>query len=126
MLGSASRFRKCYLGSAEKHPSAATASEAVGDRRRLEARMTRQQDILELLRAHGALCIGAICASLPISRGTTRTLLRAMERAGLVVIDEVGRRKVSLGYSDGALVKLVAGDTVGQGLGHGGMEAGGP
>ncbi len=106
MLGSASRFRKCYLGSAEKHPSAATASEAVGDRRRLEARMTRQQDILELLRAHGALCIGAICASLPISRGTTRTLLRAMERAGLVVIEDVGRRTVGVGYSDGSLVKL--------------------
>ena len=71
--------------------------------------MTRQQEIIGLLRANGgALCIAAICTALPISRGTTRARLREMERAGLVEIEDAGRRTVGVGYSDGALVKLAA------------------
>jgi hypothetical protein len=50
--------------------------------------------------------IAAICTALPISRGITRSRLREMERAGLVVIEDVGRRTVGVGYSDGSLVKL--------------------
>jgi len=74
--------------------------------------MTRQQHILALLRAHdGALCIAAICASLPIGRDSTRAELRRMERAGLVAINDAGRRRVNTGYSDGALVELPAADT---------------
>ena len=76
---------------------------------RLEARMTRQQHILELLRAHdGALCIAAICAALPIGRDSTRAELRRMEQSGLVAINDAGRRRVNAGYSDGALVELLA------------------
>ena len=69
--------------------------------------MTHRQEIIELLRANnGALCIAAICTALPVSRGTTRSRLREMERAGLVVIEDAGRRTVGVGYSDGSLVKL--------------------
>jgi predicted transcriptional regulator len=72
-----------------------------------DSRRHRQQEIIELLRANnGALCIAAICTALPISRGITRSRLREMERAGLVVIEDVGRRTVGVGYSDGSLVKL--------------------
>ena len=54
--------------------------------------MTRQQEIIELLRAHeGALCIAAICTTLPIGHSSTRAKLREMERAGLVVIEDAGR-----------------------------------
>ena len=68
--------------------------------------MTHQQEIIELLRANnGALCIAAICTALPISRGITRSRLREMERAGLVVIEDAGRRTIGVG-SDGSLVKL--------------------
>jgi len=62
-----------------------------------------------VLRANdGALCIAAICAALSIGRDSTRAELRRMERAGLVAIDDVGRQKATVGYSDGALVERQA------------------
>jgi hypothetical protein len=71
--------------------------------------MTRQETIKELLRANdGALCIAAICTALAIGRDSTRAELRRMERAGLVTIDNAGRQKATVGYSDGALVELLA------------------
>ena len=69
--------------------------------------MTYQEDVLELLRANdGALCIGEICKTLPGSPTATRARLRKMERAGLVAIDNSGRRRVTVGYADGSLVTL--------------------
>ena len=62
-----------------------------------------------MLRANdGALCIAAICAALSIGRDSTRAELRRMERAGLVAIDDVGRQKATVGYSDGGLVERQA------------------
>ena len=69
----------------------------------------RQQDILELLRAHdGALCIAVICAAFPASHALTRAALLKMEAAGLVVIEDAGRQKGRPGHSDGSLVTLTA------------------
>ena len=45
--------------------------------------MTRQQEIIELLRANeGGLCVASICAAVPGSHAVTRASLRQMRRLG--------------------------------------------
>ena len=74
------------------------------------ARDERQREIVQLLQANGgALCIGRIVEMLPVSRRKTRDRLLELQRAGLLTIDDTGRRRANGGgCGGGVLVQLTS------------------